>query len=73
MPQMRSVGDACVVQNQHKVYTDTVVLLFQDAETYFHKLPLARLEQFLRHPRAVFCAFGEFVVVTFFDDAGFIW
>lgn len=38
---------------------------------YFNKLPVAGVEQHLRHLRAVF-AFGEFVIVTFFDDAALI-
>ena len=39
--------------------------------TYFDELPVACLEQFLGHPWAFF-AFGELVVIAFFDDAALV-
>jgi hypothetical protein len=81
-PQIRSVGEACAVEKMSARARQSSFVYFiwvrqirrrkTGSLTYFYQLPIARLEQFLRHPRAVFCAFGEFVVVAFFDDAGFI-
>ena len=62
---MRSVGEALVIMLAIDGSSK------QDVTSTYFQLPVACLEQLLCHPRTFF-AYGEFVVVAFFDDAAFV-